>query len=353
LEQITPNSSLPEASNFPELQTVLDEVRSGHSGGYEFIGQLALRRTRKTQSGKEFLEIQLRDQSGILGWKVWGDSPAFIFFSRARVGDAVVVQGDLSWNEPYGLEARGLSTRAASAEEKKALFEIDQVELKKRQDELAQMINSLADPRLQALARQLVTDFGDRFHRAAAAHQNHHARRGGLAEHTLQMLRAGEALTTVYPELNRDLLLTGILFHDIGKLFETCPPAEGFAIERRLNGELLGHIAIGLEMVNSLWRKLPREDWRDRSPPSDEVRYHLLHLIASHHGELEYGAPVKPKTPEAAALHFIDNLDARLEMFRTAIQQGSQESPGIYEYCRPLGVSPVSPLPQIPPSQGG
>ena len=83
-------------------------------------------------------------------------------------------------------------------------------------------------------------------------------------------------------------------------------------------GELMGHISIGLELVNSLWRKLcvnNADAWKDLIPASEDVRLHLLHLIGAHHGEPEFGSPVSPKTPEAMVLHYIDNLDARLEMF--------------------------------------
>ena len=83
-------------------------------------------------------------------------------------------------------------------------------------------------------------------------------------------------------------------------------------------GELMGHISIGLELVNSMWRKLSAENadsWKACTPASEDVRLHLLHLIGSHHGEHQFGSPVNPKTPEAMALHYIDNLDARLEMF--------------------------------------
>ncbi len=83
-------------------------------------------------------------------------------------------------------------------------------------------------------------------------------------------------------------------------------------------GELVGHISIGLELVNALWRKLSADNaqtWKDLLPAPEDVRLHLLHLIGAHHGEMEFGSPVAPKTPEAMALHYIDNLDARLEMF--------------------------------------
>ena len=159
------------------------------------------------------------------------------------------------------------------------------------------------------------------------------------------MMRSAEALCTAYPALNRDLLLAGVLLHDCGKMWEMCPPEAGFEIPRELRGELLGHISIGIEVVNALWRKLPLEKWKNLAPPSEDVRLHLLHLIASHHGELQFGSPVEPKTPEAIALHFVDNLDARLEMIFSSYDRQPEIVPGIFERVRALNVSPVRKLP--------
>ena len=96
--------------------------------------------------------------------------------------------------------------------------------------------------------------------------------------------------------------------------------------------------------MNAIWRDLPKEGWEQLSPTSEEVRLHLLHLVASHHGQLEFGSPILPKTPEAALLHFVDNIDARMEMFFTAYQASHPSQNGPLEWVRPLGVAPVPPL---------
>ena len=128
-------------------------------------------------------------------------------------------------------------------------------------------------------------------------------------------------------------------------MWEMCPSETGFEIPRELRGELLGHISIGIEVVNALWRRLPLEKWKNLAPLSEEVRLHLLHMIASHHGELQFGSPVEPKTPEAIALHFVDNLDARLEMIFSSYERPPEIAPGIFERVRALNVSPVRKLP--------
>lgn len=165
--------------------------------------------------------------------------------------------------------------------------------------------------------------------------------------HTAQMLRAAASLCSVYPQWNKDLLLTGILFHDCGKLWETCPPEEGFGIPFTLNGELLGHIMMGAEVVNALWRRLPLDSWDALTPGNEEVRRHLLHLIVSHHGTHEFGSPVLPRTPEAFALHFLDNLDAKMEAFRVGYAENRLLAEGIFEKARILPANLVSPLPDF------
>jgi 3'-5' exoribonuclease len=189
---------------------------------------------------------------------------------------------------------------------------------------------------------------GDRFRRTAAARKNHHARRGGLVEHVAQMMASANALCPVYPELNRDLMLAGVLFHDLGKLWENSYPESGFAQQHSIHGEMLGHIPLGIELVNKLWRdllELPEAaTWPELKPSSEEIRLHLLHLIGSHHGQLEFGSPVLPRTPEAFALHYIDNLDAKLEMVREAYKSSNELAPGIYDRMFPLPANLVKPL---------
>src|SRR5262249_48255829 len=157
-------------------------------------------------------------------------------------------------------------------------------------------VKEIADPRLRSLCESFLTEWGDRFRRTAAARSYHHARRGGLVEHTAQMMRIAIAIAPLYPQLNLDLLLAGILFHDSGKLWENHMPETGFAMGYDERGELVGHISIGLELVNSLWRVLQSPEntiaWSRLVPASEDVRLHLLHLIGAHHGEMELGSPV-------------------------------------------------------------
>lgn len=259
----------------------------------------------------------------------------------------------------YGLESRQWQARILTPEEKAALF-CGSADLRERQArdyaDIQGLVASLADPRLQALSQLFLTDFGERFRRTAAARDYHHARRGGLVEHVAQMMRSAKALSTVYP-VNRDLLLTGVLFHDAGKLWENCYPADSFDMPVYESGEMLGHINMGIELINKLWRKLfdsgTADGWLTLEPSNELVRMHLLHLIASHHGEYAFGSPVLPKTPEAVLLHHVDNIDAKCEMLSETYLYSNKLANRIYERRRPLPHNVLEPLAKFEPEPTG
>ena len=308
---------------------------------------------KESANGKPFWELKLRDFADSLTLRAWTDTAAFDACEETARGSCVEIEGDFLINGAFGLEGRRWRMRLLTPEEARELF-AGTPETTAATDRdfscLQDAAASLADPRLKALCALFLDEYGERFRRAAAARFNHHAHRGGLLRHTAQMMRSASALCGVYSHLNRDLLLTGVLFHDSGKLWEMCPPEFGFEMPREIRGELLGHISIGVELVNALWRKLPLEEWKSLVPASEEVRLHLLHLVASHHGELQFGSPIEPKTPEAALLHFVDNIDARLEMFAAAYEKQPEIAPGIHERVRALNASPVRPLQSIAPT---
>ncbi|MEP6956483.1 MAG: HD domain-containing protein, partial [Chthoniobacterales bacterium] len=265
--------------------------------------------------------------------------------------------GEFHQHHQYGLDAKRWTVRALTAQETGELLQ-GPPELRAKQaadwKHIVSCIGALSDPRLRALGEAFLADWGDRFRRTAGARSYHHARRGGLVEHTAQMMRLAGQIAPLYPQLNVDLLLAGILFHDSGKLWENHLPETGFTMAFDERGELMGHISIGLELVNSLWRKVQggpgAAGWEILKPASEDVRLHLLHLIGSHHGELQFGSPVSPKTPEAMALNYIDNLDARMEMFTAGYLVAKPVADRIYERVRPLPGNLVKPLEKFAPA---
>ncbi len=317
--------------------------------------QLQARSTRKTKNDKPYLELVFADSTGNFHLKIWSDSP--FYQDGLALTESAVFRLEGKWTQnSYGIESRELAFHQPDASALDAFYAGDPAIRAKQDGDFAaiqQLCDSIADPRLHALCQHFLTQLGERLRRTAAAKRNHHARRGGLVEHVAQMMRSAAALAPVYPELNRDLLLTGVLFHDCGKLWENSYPEHGFTQILSLHGEMLGHIPLGIELANKLWRDLmdspPAAAWAELKPNAEETRLHLLHLIGSHHGEYEYGSPVLPRSPEAFALHYIDNLDAKLEMVRDAYAQAQELAPGIFERAFPLPTNLVRPLAAFSP----
>lgn len=337
----------------------LGELKARLSGGPELAavwGQIERASKKTGRNGKPYLEWVVRDAGDSAGIKIWDNHPAFAEAAALRGGAFLELAGGWAMSE-YGLEPRDMRFRALSAEEQKEVLNgtPEMRETQKRDyAEIERLGRSLGDPRLKALVLRFLEQFGARFKRTAGARNFHHARRGGLVEHTAQMMRSAAALAAVYPAVNRDLLLAGALFHDCGKLWENCYAEGGFNMPYPLSGEMLGHITIGIELVNKLWRELmdsaEAKPWRELEPACEDVRLHLLHLVASHHGEHAFGSPVLPKTPEAILLHYIDNIDAKMEMLSKAYE-GAEIAPGIFDKVRPLTQHFVKPLARVLPEK--
>ncbi len=304
---------------------------------------------KPTKSGSEYLELKLADAEDHLVMRVWGDAPGFPAARALANGAFIAIAGEWS-SGTYGLEPKQWTLRLLEEEERIALLG-GPPELRQKQArdyaEIGALTEALRDPRLAGLCRIFLEEYGERFRRTGAAREYHHARRGGLVEHVAQMMRAAVALAAVYPDTNRDLLVTGVLFHDCGKLWENCYDREGFTMPYTEVGELMGHIPMGIEVVNRLWRKLMEAaptSWTSLTPASESVRLHLLHLIGAHHGEHQFGSPVLPRTPEAILLHHVDNIDAKLEMMAETYQVSPLLAPNVFERRRPLPGNPVRPL---------
>lgn len=323
--------------------------------------ELQSRTVRQTKTGKPYLVLAFADATGAFQINAWSDAP--LFDAVGAMPDGTVLRLDAEWTQnQYGVNPANLAWERLGGDALEAFYAGDEATAAKQRKDwecIQGFLDTLLDPRLKALTGRFVADLGPKFRRAAAARKNHHARRGGLVEHVAQMMRAADAICGVYPGLNRDLMLAGVLFHDCGKLWENQYAERGFAQGHSLHGEMLGHIPLGIELVNKLWRDVAdgpaARGWLTLEPASETVRLHLLHLIASHHGEYQFGSPVLPRTPEAMALHHIDNLDAKLEMAKDAYANAPLVAEGIYEKQFPLPANLVEPLPAFdpPPSRPG
>jgi 3'-5' exoribonuclease len=337
-----------------DLLTLTEIRRAAQNGAVEarVHVQVESATPKLTREQQPYCELALADACDRMTLRVWSDHPTYKTCSAFGGGEFVELTAEFHQHSQFGLEARASkwTIRPLTEQEKNELLQ-GPADLRARQSAdwefITQTIRTIVDPRLRELCDAFLKEWGDRFRRTAAARNYHHARRGGLVEHTAQMMRIAKEIAPLYPQLNVDLLAAGILFHDCGKLWENALPEAGFTMSYDERGELMGHISIGLELVNSLWRKLSAEKaetWKNLLPASEDVRLHLLHLIGAHHGEREFGSPISPKTPEAMALHYIDNLDARLEMFAAGYTTAKPLAARIFDRVRPLPGNLVKPL---------
>jgi 3'-5' exoribonuclease len=331
----------------------LKRVAGPVSQSVVFRAQLEKCLQKTTKTGNPFYELTFSDSEESLVLRVWNNSPMFDLCGQLRNGHFVEVSGEFG----LGNDGRSIDGKTWKA---RVLNELETAEvlagsesLRAKQEEDYSFIETtvavIVDPRLAGLCGGFLKHYGERFKRTGAARDYHHARRGGLVEHVAQMMRSALRISEAYPILNRDLLVAGVLFHDVGKLWENVYEEKGFTMPYTEISELIGHIPLGMEIVNKLWRELLDEDglrkeWEDLEPASERVRLHLLHLIASHHGELAFGSPVVPKTPEAQALHYIDNLDAKMEMYDRGYGVTPELGKNVYERVRPLPGRLVAPL---------
>ena len=326
-----------------QLMTLTEIRRAAQSGpvsGRVHV-QVESATPKVTREQKPYCELGLADACDRMTLRVWSDHPNYKACGALSNESFIELAGDFVSSQ-FGLEATKWTMRPLTPQEKNELLQ-GPAELRAKQNAdwqfMLETLTKINDPRLRALCDAFVREFGERFRRTAAARKYHHARRGGLVEHTAQMMRLAKQIAPLYPDLNGDLLIAGILFHDCGKLWENALPENGFVMQYDELGELVGHISIGIEVVNALWRKLSienAESWKNMSPASEDVRVHLIHLVASHHGEKENGSPVEPRTPEAMTLHYLDNLDARMEMFAAGYLTAKPLASRIFERVRPL-----------------
>jgi 3'-5' exoribonuclease len=234
--------------------------------------------------------------------------------------DFIELRGVFSKND-RGLNVQDIALRQLTDEERITLLNGSterSADLDKWEAELVEAMEAMEDLLLRTLSNKIFSKTRVRFRRAAAAFKVHHARRGGLLEHTASMVRLAKAMGECFPDANLDLIVFGVLWHDLGKSLE-CDVEDGFAVQASLTGSLVGHIALGTLIVSSTLLEITQADKTLLAGRSfEEVRAHILHVILAHHGTNEHGSPVEPQTLEALIVHSIDTLDAHAEIMRAA-----------------------------------
>jgi 3'-5' exoribonuclease len=278
--------------------------------------------TRMDKSGNPYLSLALGDKSGAMVARVWNQVLAKCPGPFAP-GDHVAVQAQVeSYKGELQLNIRYINTVAALRDLGRDLQEYDpellcQATPYDREDmwqELWQLAETQIGPPLGQLVLRILDRYREEFQVCPAALRYHHPYLGGLLEHTWFVTRHALASLTIYPELNRDLVLAGAILHDLGKVKELANPP---APERTVPGHLLGHVVLGWEMVRSEAQAV------DFSDPILLVQ--LEHIILSHHGSMEFGSPILPKTREALLVNFLDDLDAKLKMMSQHLESDTGE----------------------------
>ena len=277
---------------------------------------LLRKEARQDRNGKTFLDLELADRSGTIPAKVWSDSAALDGNYEAH--DFVAFRGSLKLYKD-ALQLSIEDCRRATDEDRRFGFDESQLIPSTKEDigELWRRLERIYSeeierPVLLRLAREALEAHGKALREHPAAKAMHHAYRGGLLEHVVSMAELALLVCSHYRELDRDLVLVGVLFHDLGKIRELGAfPANDYTVE----GRLVGHVVIGRDLLLERTAVIP--DF-----PAD-LRLQLEHLVLSHQGKKEFSAVVEPMTAEAVVLHFIDDLDAKLNQLKTARESSS------------------------------
>lgn len=266
-----------------------------------------------TSASVPYLSITFRDRSGSIEGKLWTVKPEHV--AICKVGKVLKVRGDVI-NYRNSLQLKVLDL-AATTDDEVCMEDylltgpIPITTLKRAIDEA---ISSIVNQDVYRIVFSIYSTYEKEIYSSAAAARNHHEYYGGLATHVYGMLKLADMVCTNYPIINRDLLVAGVLLHDIGKVIELS--SANLVTEYTLEGKLIGHISISQTIV---------KDTADKLGIHSEVVTLLRHMILSHHGQYEFGSPVLPLTIEAEALHFIDDFDAKMTMIEKELSQVSEK----------------------------
>jgi 3'-5' exoribonuclease len=277
---------------------------------------------RTTKNNKPYLSLVLGDKTGQLEGRVWEPTDPRIAKEFER-GDIVKARGSASrFDERLQMKIDQLRVAQPSEVDKSDLLPSTTFDVADLWRQLLGFAESFTNPDLKLLIATILADpfVSAAYREAPAAKQLHHAWLGGLLEHVVSLLTLAERVAAHYPILDRDLLLTGVILHDIGKLRELSWQV-GF--DYTVEGQLLGHIQIGSALTEHAIDSLPN------FPP--RLKTLVLHMILSHHGKLEFGSPKLPMIPEAIALSFIDDLDAKMQAIQGEFDKCIREGKGADE----------------------
>uniref|UniRef100_A0A7C4RX54 HD domain-containing protein n=1 Tax=Fervidobacterium pennivorans TaxID=93466 RepID=A0A7C4RX54_FERPE len=295
----------------------VEELRNWIDKEIDGIYKIKSKKLQEAKDGKKFLLLTLEDRTGSVRAVDWYNAEAND--EKLQVGHVVNVRGKVVYFEER-VQINVLNDQDAIKKLSENEYDIERFvksaeNVEEMYKSVLRLIDTIRDEDYKTILQRFFVEdknFVEMFKNSPAGMRIHHAYKGGLLEHSLSVAKLVDSVCRIYNQLDRDLLVTGALLHDIGKVKEYVVNSNG--IEVTTEGELVGHIVIGIEMLAQKARGISYEKFLK-----------LKHLIASHHGEFEWGSPVLPKTPEALVLHFIENMDSKINRVMQIIDKEDKE----------------------------
>jgi 3'-5' exoribonuclease len=290
------------------------------------------KQVRANRNGSPYLQVDLRDRTGFINAKLWNATDAIV--RGFECGDFVRARGKVQlFNGALQVILTHIDRIDSGSVELGEFLPHTEQDVGRLLQKLTDSLRTLSNPHLRALAESFLMDDGfmAAFRQCPAGVRNHHAYVGGLLEHVVNLLDGADRLAPLYPAVDRDLLLIGVFLHDCGKVRELSF-RRTFAYTDE--GQLLGHLVLGVEMLNEKVRQA--SSLTGEAFPG-ELLLRIKHMILSHHGQLEFGSPVVPMTPEAILLASLDNLDAKVHTFTRDIREDRNTSSSWTPYNQSLG----------------
>jgi 3'-5' exoribonuclease len=272
---------------------------------------VASKQVKAKKNGEPYLALILADRSGQIEAKMWDNVDEFIL--GFEQDDFLKIKGLINkYKNRFQLTIHKLRRLGETEVDFTDYLPKTSKDIGELWRTLTEFVATFQNPHLKSLVELFMADaeIAERYRNAPAAKTLHHAYIGGLLDHVVSLCRSCDLMCRNYPQVNRDLLLTGAFLHDIGKIYEL---TYNRAFSYTTRGQLLGHMIIELEMLQAKLEQLPAFP--------GELKILLEHLIISHHGEYEFGSPKLPMFPEALLLHYLDDLDSKMEAMRAHFER--------------------------------
>lgn len=253
------------------------------------------------RNNRPYIDIEFVDRTGSIKAKVWSDNISNVDGSVLSEGTVVRIKalvGEFNGN----LQLNLYSLSACQDYDLGDFLPVSSREIDQMWGEMMEYVRAMKDENLKSIVEDLVSEYEDGIKKTPAAKSVHHNFVGGLLEHVVEMLNLSDTICELYPEANRDIVTTGIIFHDIGKVRELY--VDGFRIDYSPEGRLIGHIPLGMKIFNEL----------EKGRLKDTLKMQIEHIILSHHYTMEFGSPVTPRTIEAVMVSKIDDLSSKVRL---------------------------------------